>query len=86
MAKEKSARLSVMALGLGAGIWWGLSMIAAGWMSMFNWGNAFVEMFSSLYIGYKATFIGAIIGGIWGFIDGFIAGVVLAAFYNLFRK
>ncbi len=55
-------------------------------MSIFNWGNAFVEMFSSLYIVYKATFINAIIGRAWGFFDGFIAGDALAAPYNLLLK
>jgi len=86
MAKEKSAKLSVMGLGLGVGIYWGLSMMVLGWTSMFGWGNGLLNAMASLYIGYEATFIGAIVGGIWGFLDGFIAGVIAAYFYNFFRK
>ena len=86
MAKEKTARLSVIGFALGIGIYWGLSMIVVGWMSMFGWGNAFVQNMASLYIGFESTFIGSIIGGIWGFVDGFIGGAVAAFFYNIFRK
>lgn len=86
MAKEKTAKLSVIGLGLSGGVFWGLSMIVAGWTSMFNWGNAFVKVMASIYIGYEPSFIGAIVGGIWGFGDGFLAGILLAFFYNVFRK
>lgn len=86
MAKEKAAKLSVIGFALGGAIYWGLSMVCAGWTSIFGWGNAFVSTMSSIYIGYEPSFIGGIIGGIWGFADGFIAGGVLAFFYNMFRK
>lgn len=86
MAKEKPGKLSVIGLALGVGIYWGLSMVVAGWTSMYGWGNAFVDTMSSIYMGYEASFIGGVIGGMWGFVDGFIAGAVVAAFYNLFRK
>ena len=86
MAKEKSARLSIMGLGLGIGIWWGISMIVVGWTSIFGWGNAFVHAMSSIYIGFVPYFIGGIIGGIWGFVDGLIAGFLVAFFYNHFKK
>lgn len=86
MAKQKSTHLSVMGLGLGMGIYWGLSMIISGWMAMFDWGNQFVSTMASIYIGFEPSFIGSIVGGIWGFGDGFIGGIIVAAFYNLFRK
>ena len=86
MAKEKSARLSVMGFALGIGICWGLCMILVGWTSMFGWGNVFLEMMASIYIGYEASFIGGIVGGIWGFAEGFLFGAVVAFFYNMFRK
>ena len=86
MAKQKSAKMSVIGLALGFGIYWGLSQVVAGWTSMFNWGNAYVSTMSSIYIGYEPSFIGGIIGGIWGFADGFIAGAVVAWFYNMFKK
>jgi len=86
MAKEKPAKFNVLGLALGVGIYWGLSMVIAGWTSIFGWGNAFVDVMASIYIGYEISFIGGIIGGIWGFVDGFIAGAVVAFFYNVFRK
>jgi hypothetical protein len=35
---------------------------------LFDWGTALVEIASSLYIGYKATFLGTIIGIVWAFV------------------
>ncbi|NGX39198.1 MAG: hypothetical protein KR126chlam1_00521 [Chlamydiae bacterium] len=86
MAKEKTAKLSIMGLGLGIGIWWGICMVIVAWTSIFGWGNRFVEAMESIYIGFDASFIGGIIGGIWGFFCGLIAGVLIAFFYNHFRK
>jgi len=85
MAKEKTAKLSVLGLGLGAGVAWGIGMVIAGWTSMFGWGNGFVEMMSSIYIGYVPSFLGGVIGGVWGFFDGLFFGIILAFFYNRFR-
>jgi len=86
MAKEKPQKFSVIGLALGIGIYWGLAMLVAGWFSVIGWGNAFVQVMSSFYIGFESTFIGSIVGGIWGFVDGLIAGAVIAFFYNTFRK
>lgn len=86
MATEKTKKLSVIGLALGFAIYWGLANVVAGWTSMFGWGNSFVSVMSSIYIGYEPTFIGAIIGGIWAFVDGLIAGAVVAFFYNMFKK
>lgn len=86
MKKEKSARLSIIGLALGVGICWGLCLLFTGWTSIFGWGTAFVSVLSSFYIGYEPSFIGGIIGGIWGFFDGFVLGVIVAFFYNVFRK
>lgn len=86
MAKEKSARLSVLGTGLGIGITLGLCTLIMGWASMYGWGGDKVSSLSSLYMGYESSFIGGIIGGIWGFFHGLIAGVVIAFFYNLFKK
>lgn len=86
MAKEKNAKLSVMGLALGVGIYWGLAMVVTGWCAMFDWGNSFVSVMSSIYIGFEPSFIGGIVGGIWGFFDGLLAGAVSGYFYNMFRK
>jgi hypothetical protein len=81
------AKVDIKALGLTLGIVWGVAMFLLGLMVMFfNWGVAWVELMSSLYIGYKATFLGSIIGGIWGFVDAGIAGVIIAWLYNKLLK
>jgi len=86
MAKQ-SMGLSVLGLGLAMAIWWGLAILLVGLMSwLWNWGTPFVDMMGTVYIGYNPTFIGTIIGTIWALIDGFIGGIVLAWFYNLFRR
>lgn len=76
--------LKVKSLALSLGITWGLGVLVLGWFSMFNWGADITEVLSSLYIGYSASFFGAIIGGIWGFVDGAIGGILIAFFYNVF--
>lgn len=86
MAKPM-AKLDVKALGLAFGIIWGVCVFFVGILSMLcGWGKGLVELFSSLYIGYKADFLGSIIGGMWGFVDAGIAGVIIAWLYNKFAK
>lgn len=78
-------KLDVKALGLAFGIMWGLGIFLLGLAAMlFGWGNEWVSLFSSGYLGFDATFPGSLIGGIWGFIDGLIGGIVLAWLYNRF--
>jgi hypothetical protein len=72
------------ALGLAIGILWGLACLLIGIFAMYGYGNAFLDLFASVYRGFAATWGGAVIGGIWGFVDGFIAGYILAWLYNKF--
>jgi hypothetical protein len=77
-------KLNVKALAIAVGVLWGAYMLCAGWCSwLFGWGTGFVATMSSLYIGFKPTFLGGIIGMIWGFADGVIAGAITAWIYNL---
>ena len=81
------AKLNVKAFGLAVGIVWSVGMFVLGIIAMaFGWGGKFVEILSSLYIGYKATFLGSIIGAVWGFIDAGIGGIIVAWLYNKFAK
>ena len=82
MAKEKPIKFNVWAFGVALGIVWGLSMLIAGWTSIFGWGAMFVNTMSSVYLGYIPSFGGGIVGAIWGFVDGFIGGVLLSFIYN----
>lgn len=77
-------KFNIKALALSLGIVWGLSCLIMGWTAPFDWGDYFVEVMSSIYIGYRPGFVGGIAGGIWGFVDGAICGLVFGYFYNYF--
>ena len=79
-------RLNVKALAVGLGASWAVCMLFLGWVSIFGWGTKFVEMMSSVYIGFTPTFLGGIIGAVWGFIDGAIGGAIIAVVYNAIAK
>ncbi|MFQ5656124.1 MAG: bacteriophage holin [Candidatus Methylomirabilales bacterium] len=74
--------LNVKALALALGVSWSFLILFTGWVSMFGWGTRFVEVMSSLYIGFAPTFFGGIIGAMWAFIDGAIGGAIVALVYN----
>ncbi|NOX25417.1 MAG: membrane-associated protein [Deltaproteobacteria bacterium] len=61
-------------------------MLFAGWAAIFGWSAKFVAVMSSVYIGFKPTFLGGIIGALWGFIDGATSGVIIAVIYNAVTK
>ncbi len=84
MKAEKYMRLSKMGFGLSLGITWALSVMAAGWFSIWGCGALMVKTLSSMYLGYSSGFVGGIVGGIWGFADGFIGGFVFSWLYNFF--
>ncbi len=78
-------KLDVRAFGLMLGCIWSAGVLVLGVVSMLsNWGTRIVKLFSTVYIGYKATLWGSLIGAAWGFIDGAISGMVIAWVYNKF--
>jgi hypothetical protein len=79
-------KLNVKALAIGLGVSWAACMLFVGWASIFGWGTKFVELMSSVYVGFAPTFLGGIIGAIWGFIDGAIGGAIIAFVYNMIVK
>lgn len=79
-------KCNIKALAVAIGALWALYVLGLGWMAAFGWGREMVTVIASLYIGYSATFFGAIIGGIWAFIDGAIAGAIIALVYNKVAK
>jgi hypothetical protein len=80
------AKLSVKALGLSTGLVWAFCNLLAGWTAMFGWGGKYVDLMSSIYIGYSASILGGIIGGVWAFLDGLIGGLLIAIVYNKLAK
>ena len=75
-------KLNVKALAIALGVAWGFLVLSVGWTSMFGWGNGFVDMMKTVYIGYCASITGGIIGGAWGFFDGAVCGLIIALVYN----
>ncbi len=79
-------KLNVKGLTLALGISWSACVLFAGWASMFGWGSGFVEVMSSMYIGYEASLVGGLVGAAWAFVDGAIAGLLVSLLYNFFSK
>ncbi|HTR04498.1 MAG TPA: bacteriophage holin [Thermoanaerobaculia bacterium] len=75
-------RIRTAPLALGLGLTWGLGVMLLGWIAASGWGARVVDLLSSVYLGYAATFLGGLIGGLWAFADAFVAGALFAFFYN----
>ena len=71
-----------VALGISCAIVWAAGVFLLGLTAMFGWGNAFVDVLASLYLGYGASIAGAFIGAVWALVDGFIAGALIGWIYN----
>ncbi len=70
-------------LGLAGGILWGAIMLVFTWIAVLSgYGSGFLGLFTSLYWGYKITWLGGIVGAIYGFVDAFIGLYLLAWIYN----
>jgi len=84
MSDNKYLKISPVSLGFALGITWAIGVLFVGIMALYveSFGVAFINSIGSIYMGYKATFIGAIIGTIYAFFDGFIGGIIFALIYN----
>jgi len=79
--------LSVVAFGMAIGITWALSVLVLGLLAwQFEFGLTWLELLSSVYIGFSPSLLGIVIGVAWGFVDGFIGGVIVAWIYNFCAK
>jgi hypothetical protein len=79
--------LSPVAFGLAAGVIWAVALFVAAIIHMIGgtaYGAGMVTSLSHVYIGYSATFGGAVIGALWGFFDIGIGFLVFAWLYNCF--
>jgi len=75
-------KLDVKAFSLSFGITSGIGIMVLGWLAITGWGIKLVDVMSSLYIGYSASFWGGIIGGIWAFVDWGVGALIIALIYN----
>ena len=78
------AKLSVRAFALASGIIWGLGLLLVVLLAMLSdgYGEAFLRVISSVYVGVVVSAKGALLALLWGFADGFICGAVFAWLYN----
>lgn len=80
--KTQKHRLCPKCLALSIGTVWGIAVLLTGWISMTGWGYQFVDVLSSLYTGYGASFVGGIVGGIWAFFIGALLGWGVGVVHN----
>ncbi len=80
--KTQNHRLCPKSLALSIGIVWGFAILITGWLAMTGWGYQFVDVLSSVYTGYGASFVGAIVGGIWAFFVGALLGWGIGCMHN----
>ena len=67
------------------GVIWGIGLFAAAWWVMFLEGNKASKRelpMGRIYIGYRATPMGALCGLAWGIADGLFCGAAFAWLYN----
>lgn len=77
------SKLSACALGFALGVTWALGMLIFGVLAWsLHIGEKWVDLFSSVYIGFAATPVGVVIGTLWAFVEGYISGFILAIVYN----
>ncbi len=80
-------KLDTLKFGLAGGIISALFVFVLALGSAFaGWGTGLLDSLSSMYIGYKAGFMGGVIGGIWAFVEGFVTFYLIAWVYDKLQK
>ncbi len=77
-------RLHKTALGLAAGILWGLTVFVTTLWVVGAGGGEHLELLAKFYLGYGVSVVGAFVGLVWAFICGFVCGWIFAWLYNRF--
>ena len=76
-------KLNSIAFGLAVGIIWAVFLFLLAILAMYaNWGNAWVELIGSVYLGVNVSWTGALLALPWAFVDGFIGAFLVAWLYN----
>ena len=76
-------KLCACKFGFALGLIWGLGVLILGWAAwLWGYGTPVVLLWSHVYLGYSATFLGGLWGGLWGLVDFFIFGLLVAWVYN----
>ncbi len=81
------ARLSACALGLAMGVLSAVFVLVIALLAHFmQYGQEWVSLASSLYIGFSVSPVGILIGVLWAFVEGYVLGFLLACLYNFVVK
>lgn len=82
-SKAKKGTFDVRAAGLSVGIAWAAGVVILAFLAAkADYAQPIVELIGSGYLGYEASFQGALVGAVWALADGFIGGAVIAWLYN----
>ena len=74
--------ISAKACSLSTGIVISFLFVFLSILAMLGLGTEVVESWSTLLIGYEASFPGLVVGAVWGFLIGVITGGIYSFFYN----
>ena len=78
-------KLSVKALALSMGVFWGLCLFVSTLLAVYTgYLKEMVTFFEGIYPYYSVSLVGSIAGLICGFLDGFLGGLIFGWLYNKF--
>ena len=78
-----ATKINPVYFGIANGAASGIGFFVIGLLSsLANFARPFVQIMSTLFIGYDSSFIGALIGGVWAFVYLTVLGMIVSAFYN----
>jgi len=60
-------------------------MLALG-SAFMGWGTGLLDSLATMYVGYKAGFVGGLIGAVWAFVEGFVTFYLLAWVYDYLQR
>jgi len=80
-------KLDAVKFGLAGGIISALFMFVLALGSAFaGWGTGMLDSIATMYVGYKAGFVGGLIGATWAFVEGFVSFYLIAWVYDYLQK
>jgi hypothetical protein len=85
-------KINAVKMGLAGAVAWSLLIVSTALGAMFvyidgkPWGEGFVWVMGTLYLGFGPTWPGVFIGLLWGLFDGFLAGFLIATVYNYLNR
>ena len=82
------SKLSIRALAITGGVFWGASVFLVGLINLIvpTYGLTFLWLASSVYPGYKAdpNLVSVLVGTLYAVLDGAVCGAAVAWLYNFF--